>query len=128
MVVVVFGDFANGVECVALPCQLILAMTCAHTSDRMKCGLAARGQEAEYVNEVGRRCAHTFDSFILKPSLTKGFKLTILAPSFRSKNMFFRSSFRLGEKTSLFTSYYISSIPTHEREGPAQLPVCPLLA
>jgi hypothetical protein len=46
----------------------------------------------------------TLLSFILKPSGTNGLRDTIVAPSFRSRNMLVRSALRLGGKTSLLTS------------------------
>lgn len=54
----------------------------------------------------------TLFSFIRNPSLTNGLRLMIFAPSFRSKNIFFRSSFRAGGNTSLLTSCPISPYPT----------------
>jgi hypothetical protein len=46
----------------------------------------------------------TLLSFNLNPSGTNGFKLTMIAPSLRSKNMCVNSRFKLLGNTSLLTS------------------------
>jgi len=50
----------------------------------------------------------TLDSFIRTTSGSKGFKLTILAPSFISRNMYVSSILREEGKTSLLTNCIVS--------------------
>lgn len=73
-----------------LPCRRREALTCSRPNS---------GQGVDKVIT-----SLTFESFILNPSGTNGFKLTILAPSLRSRNISVRSRLSDEGNTSLLTS------------------------